>query len=65
MKVKDIVKKINDTMIFIEPIEEKSGASFGYYKNFEILRNEELNNKTIKKINIQYFKNKRYLKVYF
>lgn len=66
MKVKDILKKINDLALYIEIIDVESGASYGIYKKNDALLvyNNELKNKNIQKINVQYFNNKRILILY-
>lgn len=63
MKVKDILKKINDLGLYIEIIDAESGASYGIFKRNDslLVYNNELKNKNIKKINIQYIKGKRIL----
>lgn len=62
MKVLDIIKKIDDTKIYIEIINADD-ASYGIFtKNDPLLvYNNNLKNKTIKNINVQYFNNKRLL----
>lgn len=62
MKALDIIKKIDDTKLYIEIIDA-DGASYGIFtKNDPLLvYNNNLKNKTIKNINAQYFKNKRLL----
>lgn len=66
MKIKDILKKIDDFGLFVEIIERESGASFGIYKKNDalIVYNNALKNKNIKNINCQYFKGKRVLILY-
>ena len=66
MKIKDILKKIDDFGLFVEIIEKESGASFGIYKKNDalIVYNNTLKNKGIKNINCQYFKGKRVLILY-
>ena len=63
MKVKDILKKINDFGLYIEIIDAESGASYGIFKKNDALLvyNNELKNKNIKKINVQYYQGKRLL----
>ena len=63
MKVKDILKKINDCGLYIEIIDAESGASYGIFKKNDslLVYNNELKNKNIKKINVQYIKDKRIL----
>ena len=63
MKVKDILQKINDPKIFIEikyTIEE-GGGSFGIFTKNDLHYNDNLKNKKIEKMNIQYITNKRLL----
>lgn len=66
MKIKDILKKIDDFMLYIEIIENESGASFGVFKKNDalIVYDNSLKNKNIKKINVQYFESKRVLVLY-
>lgn len=66
MKIKDILKKIDDLGLYIEIIENESGASYGFFKKNDslIVYNNSLKNKNIKKINVQYFDNKRLLILY-
>lgn len=63
MKVKEIIRQINDPKIFIElKYTEKEGAgSLGIFTKNELHYNDKLNNKTIKNINIQYYGGKRLL----
>lgn len=63
MKVKDVLKKINDFGLYIEIIDVESGASYGIYKKNDALLvyNNELKNKNIQKINVQYYQGKRLL----
>lgn len=63
MKVNDILKKITDCGLYIEIIDVESGASYGIFKKNDALLvyNNELKNKNIKKINVQYYQGKRIL----
>lgn len=61
MKVKEIIRQIDDPKIHIEIIEKGSGANFGIYTKKEIFFNDNLTKKTIDNINIQYIDNKRIL----
>ena len=62
MKVLDIIKKIDDVKLYIEIINADN-ASYGIFtKNDPLLvYNNNLKNRTIKNINVQYFNNKRLL----
>ena len=64
MKVKDILKKINDKKLYIEFIDNQTGASYGFYSKNDLIYNDRFNNDTIKNINIQYIDNKRLLVLY-
>lgn len=64
MKVKDILRKLEDKKIFVEFIDNQSGASYGFYSKNDLIYNNKFNNDTIKKINIQYIDNKRLLVLY-
>lgn len=59
MKVKDITRQVTDNGLYFEIIEQKSGASFGFYKKSELFYQDRLMKATIKNINFQYIKNKR------
>lgn len=63
MNIEDIVGLIKDSKLYIELIEEDSGASFGFYNNscvpLDFLR------KRVKSINANYYDNKRYLIIKF
>lgn len=63
MKVKDILNKINDCGLYVEIIDVESGASYGTFKKNDALLvyNNKLKNKNIKKINVQYYQEKRIL----
>ena len=66
MKVKDILKKIEDNNLYIELIDFESYSSLGFYtKNDPLLvYDNRRKNATIKKINTQYIKGKRLLVLY-
>lgn len=59
MSIKDIVCLITDVKLNIEIIEEKSGASFGFYDKRYVPT--ELLTKEVKGINVQYIDGKRLL----
>lgn len=63
MKVIDILKKIEDSKLYIEIKETETGASYGIFtKNDALLvYNNDLKNRNIKKINVQYYNGKRLL----
>ena len=63
MKVKDILKKINDPKVFIEIkyTTEEGGGSFGIFTKNDLHYNDNLKNRKIENINIQYITNKRLL----
>lgn len=61
MKVKDILKQVNDPMLYIL-IKEKDREHGMFKKNDPLLvYNNSLKNSTIKKINTQYKEEKRIL----
>lgn len=64
MKVKDIIKKITDSKIYIEFIDQQSFASYGFYTINDLKYNDKFNNDIIKNINIQYIDNKRVILLY-
>jgi hypothetical protein len=64
MKVKDILKKIEDPKIYIEFKDIQSYCSYGFYTINELKYNDKYKNDNIKKINIQYIDNKRLLVLY-
>ena len=66
MKVKDIIKKIDDFGLYIELIDNDTGASVGFYKKNDplLVYDNRRKNQTIKKINCQYIKGKRLLILY-
>lgn len=63
MKVINILKKIEDLGLYIEIKETETGTSRGIFtKNDALLvYNNDLKNRNIKKINIQYYNGKRLL----
>ena len=63
MKIIDILKKIEDTKLYIEIKETETGASRGIFtKNDALLvHNNDLKNRNIKKINVKYYNGKRLL----
>ena len=64
MKVKDLLKKVEDPKIYIEFIDSKGFASYGFYTRNELKYNDRFSNDNIKSINIQYIKNKRVIILY-
>lgn len=64
MKVKDILKYIEDLKLYIELIDLQSGASYGIFAKNDLIYNTKHHNDKIKKINVQYIKNKRLLTLY-
>lgn len=66
MKVKDILKKIDDLGLYIELKDNSTGASYGFYKKNDpsIVYNTSRKNATIKRINTQYIAGKRLLILY-
>lgn len=60
MKVKEITRQVQDPKLYIEIIEEGSGASFGIYTKKEIFYQEKLQKATIKSLNVQYLKGKNF-----
>lgn len=64
MKVKNLLQKIEDKKIYIEFIDNQSGASYGFYTINELKYNVKFRNENIKKLNIQYINNKRLLILY-
>ena len=64
MKVKDLIKKIEDQKIYIEFIDLQSNSSYGFYNKNDLIYNDKFNNYKVKKINIQYIQNKRLLVIY-
>lgn len=65
MKVKDLLHKIEDAGLYIELIENESGASYGIYKkNDAAIVYTNKKDKKIKKINCQYINGKRLLILY-
>lgn len=63
MSVKDLTGLITDFKLEIELIEEKSGASFGFYNCSYIPEN--FLTKEIKNVNVQYIGGKRLLVIKF
>ena len=61
MKIKNILKIINDCKLYIEIKDKNSGASFGFFTKNDLIYNSKYNNYLIKSINSQYFKGKRLL----
>lgn len=61
MKIKSILKLINDCKLYIEIKDRKTGASYGFYTKSDLIYNDKYNNYLIKSINSQYFDNKRLL----
>lgn len=63
MNIENIIELIKDPKINIEIIEQKSGASFGFYNNEYIPL--ELLRKIALEINVQYVNGKRLLVIKF
>ena len=63
MKVKDILRQIEDTKLYIEikQTTKNGGTTFGIYTKNELFYNEKYTNLTIKNINVQYYNGKRLL----
>lgn len=63
MKIKDILKLVNDPKIYIEIkyTPENSGGSFGFFTKSDLYYNDDLKNRKVEKINVQYIDNKRVL----
>lgn len=63
MKVKDILKKINDAKLYIEIKEQakNGGGSYGFFTKNDLIYNTKMQNYLIYSINIQYVNNKRLL----
>lgn len=63
MKIKDILKLINDPKIYIEIkyTPENGGGSFGFFTKNELYYNDDVKNRKVEKINVQYINNKRIL----
>ena len=63
MKVKEIIRQIDDPKIYIEikQTAKNGGASFGIYTKKDLFYRDNLTKLTIKNINIQYFDGKRLL----
>jgi hypothetical protein len=64
MKVKSILRLVNDVKLYIEFIDEESGASYGFYTIKDLIYNDKFYNYIIKSINVQYYNNKRLLVIY-
>lgn len=66
MKVKDIIKLIADNGVFIELVHVETNASYGFNrKDAPIFQyDDRIKNAKVKKMNVQYFKNKRVLVLY-
>ena len=61
MKIKSILKLINDCKLYIEIKDKKTGASYGFFTKNDLIYNSKYNNYSIKAINSQYFQGKRLL----
>ena len=63
MKIKEIIRQIDDPKIYIEikQTSKNGGASFGIYTKKDLFYRDNLTKLTIKNINIQYFDGKRLL----
>lgn len=64
MKVKNILKYIEDLKLYIEFIDLQSGASYGFFTKNDLIYNTKHHNDKIKKINVQYINSKRLLVLY-
>lgn len=63
MKVKEIIRQVQDPKLYFEIIEKGSSASHGFFTKSELHYNDNLNKKTIDKINANYINNKRILEI--
>lgn len=63
MKVKEIIRQVIDPKLYIEVIEESSGASFGFNTKKEIFYRDNLMKATVKSINSNYYNGKRVLTI--
>ena len=64
MKIKDLLKKIDDCKLYIEIIDRNTFGSYGFFTKNELIYNNKYNNCLIKKINVQYIDGKRTLILY-
>lgn len=63
MKIKDLLKKVNDPKLYIE-IKEQSkngGGTHGFFTKNDLIYNTKMQNYLIYSINVQYINNKRLL----
>lgn len=58
MKVKEIIRQINNADLNIEIIEDKGGASFGFYTKRVIFYQDRLMKATVKSVDAQSIKGK-------
>ena len=56
MKVKDIIKKINDYKLYVEIKDRKTGASYGFYTKSDLIKYIS-NSKSCQTKMISYFEN--------
>ena len=63
MKLKEIIRQVQDPKLYFEIIEKDSGASHGFYIKNELYYNDNLNKRTVDKINANYINNKRILEI--
>lgn len=61
MKIKDLVKYIDDFKLYIEVIDDQL-TSYGFYNKDEIKQSKHIND-NVKKINVQYINGKRLIVV--
>lgn len=63
MKIKNILELINDPKIYIEIkyTPENGGGSFGFFTKSDLYYNDNLKNRKVEKINVQYIDDKRLL----
>lgn len=62
-KIRDLLKKFEDTKVYFEVIEHNSGASIGFFHKNELLASMYADFHAIK-LNVQYVDDKRLLVIY-